>query len=184
MSREMIERVMALLYEELPEWHERLDRMRDDRPERFHRAMRRVMPVVREYRSLRQEQPELAETVLEEFRIEGRLRSMGRAFREAQGDESRQAEIEQEVSQLVQRQFEFKMRRRVARMKEIEQRLMRERERFERDKASLQRQVEDRVRQITRGNPEDTLRDRDGERRRQRRDDFADRPPRRPQRRR
>ena len=59
-----------------------------------------------------------------------------------------------------------------------------ERERFERDKASLQRQVEDRVRQITRGRSEDTLRDRDGERRRQRRDAFGDKPKRRPGRRR
>ena len=158
--------------------------MRERRPEGFRRAMRRVQPVLREYTALRDKHPDLAETVLEEFRIEGRLRSMGRAFRDAQGDQSRQAEIEKEVVQLVQRQFEFEMCRRVVRMEEIERRLTHEREKFKRDKASLARQVEDRVRQITRGNPEDSLRERDGERRRGRREAFGDRPQRRPQRRR
>lgn len=184
MSPRMIDRVMNLLREEVPEWYGRLADMEERRPERFRRVMRRVQPVVREYTSLRDKHPELAETILEEFRIEGRLRSMGREFREARGNESRQAEIEQDVAQLVKRQFEFKMRRRLARMKDIERRLTRERERFERDKASLSRQVQDKVRQITRGNPEDSLRDRDGERRRERRDAFGDRPQRRPQRRR
>lgn len=184
MSPWMIDRVMDLLREELPEWYGRLEEMREHRPEQFRRAMRRVQPVVREYTSLRDKHPELAETVLEEFRIEGRLRSMGRAFREARGDESRQAEIEQEVTQLVKRQFEFKMRRRMARMEEIQRRLMREREKFEREKISLPRRVQDRVRQITRGNSEGSLRERDGKPRRERRDAFGDKPNRRPQRRR
>jgi len=194
----MIERVMNVLREELPEWYGRLDMMREHRPEQFRRAMRRVMPVVREYSSLRREHPELAKTILEEFRIEGELRSMGRAFREARGDEARQREIEEEVSRLVQRQFEFKMRRRVARMEDIERRLRREREKFEREKASLPRLVQQRVRQITRGRPEDSMRDRDGEmrgrdgrlrdreseRRGRHRESFGDKPRRRPQRRR
>jgi hypothetical protein len=184
MSQERIDEVMDVLRQELPQWCDRLNTMRERRPERFRRAMRRVQPVVGEYISLRAEHPELAKTILDEFRIEGQLRKLGRAFREARGDESRQAEIEREIAQLVQRQFEFKMHRREARMKEIEQRLAQEREKFAHDKASLRQQVKDRVGQITRGNSEDTLRRRDGEPRRERRDDFADRPGRRPQRRR
>lgn len=184
MSPRMIDRVMNLLREEVPRWHDRLADMEEHRPAQFRRAMRRMQPVVREYTSLRDRNPELAETILEEFRIEGRLRSMGRAFREARGNESRQRQIEQEVSHLVQRQFEMKMHRRVARLQEIERRLMREREKFEREKAALPRRVHERVRQITRGNREGSLHERDGESRRQRRDIIEDKPERRPQRRR
>jgi len=182
-SPEMIDRAMEVLSDELPDWYDRLSLLRRHRPEQFDRAMRRVLPIMREYLAMRESHPELARTIIEEFRIEGQLRSMGRAYREARDDPARREELEKEIIHLVQRQFELKMQRRTARLEEIARRLQREREKLQRDQEMLPRLVRDRVRQMTQGDFRDSMRDRDRPRRRQR-DPFRDRPSPRPHRRR
>lgn len=148
---EKIRRVMEVLRKELPEWHERLSRLCEESPDRCHRAIRKLYPMIREYLSLKQRDPELARTVIEEFRLEHELRELGRAYQKAEDDPEEQARISTEIETRVRRQLEIRLQRREARLADLEQRLTREREKYEKEREGLDAKVEDRVNRIKSG---------------------------------
>ena len=186
-SAEMIDRAMEVLETELPEWHERLAKLRERNPRRFQQMMMtKVMPVMREYMSLRDRKPELARGVIKEFKIEHQLRQLSREYRRAEEDPARRARIEERIGQLVQAQVEIHMQRRIARLQEATERLQREKRKLEEDRENLQDLVARRVERIKHGRFRDDSRGR-GRRRGGPRDfdedppgppPFADRPPR------
>ena len=150
-SKEMVERVMEVLESELPEWHERLADMRQNDPERFSKVFRRIFPMVREYVSLREHDPEIAETVIEEFKIEHRLRELSRRYQAAEADAVQRSELDATIEELVRRQFELRMKRRRARLDEVEQRLQRQREKYEADMANQDAMISKRIERVKQG---------------------------------
>jgi hypothetical protein len=120
---EMVDWALEMMKTRLPVLHGRLSAMRQDNPQRFNRVFGKLMPFLKEYRMLLDRKPDLAETVLEEFKAEERLRELSRDFQAAKDDAGRQAAITQEIDQLVRRQFELRQKRFEARLEDFEERI-------------------------------------------------------------
>jgi hypothetical protein len=154
----MVETVMDVLREKLPEHHDRLVRLRDRRPDRFMGMIEKLAPVVGDYLKLRERSQELADTIIEEFKIEETLRDLSRQYRDAAGDPEAQASCEHEIRQLVQRQFELQLQRREDRLRSFAERLEEQRRRLDVERAKLQEEranvetlVTDRVEAVKEG---------------------------------
>ncbi len=151
LTPEVVERVMEFLEEKLPDWHERLDQLRDENPQAFRGALRRVIPLVEEYRRLQETNPDLAKKVIEEFGIEHQLRKLARQYLEAEGDLEAQEKIETQIAPLVRKQLEIRLLRQEAKLDEMQKRLDRGREKLEEDRAKLDKSVAKRIKQIKKG---------------------------------
>ncbi|MBN2563210.1 MAG: hypothetical protein JXQ75_19985 [Phycisphaerae bacterium] len=139
---EMIDWAMEVIKAKLPEFHVRLERYRQEDPERFEQTMREVLPVVMEYTRVRDRDPEVAETIVEEFKIEARLRELSRTYRREKGDPEERARIEEEIERLVGEQLELRFRRQAALLEDFHRRLQRQQERLERRRARLNEEIE------------------------------------------
>ncbi|MFH1418599.1 MAG: hypothetical protein ABII12_09990 [Planctomycetota bacterium] len=155
----MIELVMDVLKEKLPEMHKRLEKFRDRQPERFEKEIQRIIPLVRHYAELLDGgETALADTIIEEFKINEALRGQCRKYRKAEGNPEQQAECEERIRKLVHRQFEIRFMRHEAQLKEFAERLERqrrhleeERERFEQERSRIEELVSTRVEEIKQG---------------------------------
>lgn len=161
---EAVEDIMHVLAKELPQWHQRLSNLREKNPRRFENGLRLIGPMMREYMMLREHDPELAATVIEEFKIEEELRELSKAYRDAAGDENKLAELNIRVEPLVRKGAELRMQRREARLRMMERRLADERERLADDRARMEEQVRHFIDRIKSGDFEGTLRERMRER--------------------
>ncbi|MFQ5430220.1 MAG: hypothetical protein ACE5E1_07915 [Phycisphaerae bacterium] len=157
-SPRMIEEAMRILARELPEWHDRLAKLRTRNPRRFRQAVRKFLPIFREYMSLRERDPALAGMVIAEFKIEEQLRQLGRRYAAVPEDAPEREEMDRMIEELVKKQAEFRMRRREARLRDFKERLERQQERlrheiqkFEEEKEHLPELVAERIAQVKRG---------------------------------
>ncbi len=157
---EAIDHIMQVLKTELPRWHDRLARLRERNPRRFENGLRMLRPMMREFMMLREHNPELARTVIDEFKIEEELRELSKQFRKADSDETRRAELEGKVEPLVRRAAELRMQRREARLKFLERRLNEERDRLAQDRAGLEEHIRHFIDRIKSGQYEGTMRER------------------------
>lgn len=155
---ELIDSVMELIREKLPERYERLTKLRESNPERFERLIRRMAPMLREYRALREQDAEMAETIINEFRTQEELHKLSQQYRELAGDEARQAEIEKEIAALARSQMEIFQKRMEYRLKDMEARLQRQQEFIQQERARLmeaqanfEQRLADRIEEIKQG---------------------------------
>ena len=125
LTPEDIDAGMAVLRDKLPDLYKKLSRLREHHPEAFLHAVRKLRPLMVEYFRLKERQPDLADTVLEEFRIEHQLRNLGRAYAGAreEDDTEEMHKLETDIRRLVERQFEIRMERRQARLEDFRQRI-------------------------------------------------------------
>jgi hypothetical protein len=138
-SPEMIEMAMGVLQEKLPQYYQEMTKLRTDDKAKFERAIGRIMPVAMEYLELRDRgDQKLADTIIEEFKIEHQLRKLSRDFKAAEGSLEKQATCEQQIRDLVRRQLEIRMLRQEARLKEFAERLERQRKDLESERQSLE----------------------------------------------
>jgi len=142
---------MTVLKAELPEWHERLSRMCEESPERCRRTIRKLYPMIREYESLKRRDPELAGTVIEEFKLEHELRELARSYRQAEDDAEERERLTDEIEKRVRRQFEIRLLRHESRLAELENRLVQQREKYKKERDQIDTKVSKRVQQIQRG---------------------------------
>ncbi len=148
---EILDELREAVRVEMPELYEHMQSWRERHPEKFEQAMARFYPSLREYMLLRDREPALARTVIEEVKIEMRLRRLSREFREAGEVSPRRAELELELSTLTHRQVDIRMERRAARLRHLEERLRIERERLESDRARLDAIYSERLERVKRG---------------------------------
>ncbi len=155
---EVVERVMEMVREKLPERFERLSDLRERNPERFERLVRHMVPMVREYSALSERDPEMAETIINEFRNQALLHELSRAYKEAEGDAVKQAEIEKEIAALARSQMEFFHQRMEFRLKDMEERIAQQQEfiqservRLEEEKAKIEERLAERIERIKQG---------------------------------
>ncbi len=120
---EMVNWAMDAMKEKLPRVHERMSYLRQNNPQRFDQAFRKLMPFLREYRGLMEHRPDLAETVLQEFQAEDRLRELSKEYGEARDDAAKKAALEQEMETLVRKQVELREKRMQSRLEEFEDRI-------------------------------------------------------------
>ena len=137
-SPEMIDLAMGVLQEKLPHYFQEMTKLRTEDKARFDRAIGMIMPVVMEYLELKDRDQKLADTIIEEFKIEHQLRKLSHEFKAAEGSPEKQATCEQEIRKLVRRQFELRIERQEARLKEFAERLERQREELDRERKSLE----------------------------------------------
>lgn len=137
---EMIEQAMETIREKLPEYHQEMEKLRGADPQRFERAMTIVMPVVSEYLDLRDRDQKLADTIIEEFKIEWELRKLSAEYKKAVGDSQKQASMEETLQRLVREQFDLRMQRQESRLQEFERRLEKQRQQLDRERGRLEEQ--------------------------------------------
>lgn len=152
---EILDELREAVRVEMPELYEHMQSWRQRHPEKFEQAMARFYPSLREYMLLRDREPALARTVIEEVKIEMRLRRLSREFRDAAEGSPRRTELELELSTLTQRQVDIRMERRAARLRHLEERLRIERERLENDQSRLDALYKERLERVKRGEFED-----------------------------
>ncbi len=157
---EMADRVMEMLRNNLPEAYAKLQKLRERNPERFRNAIRTVVPTFKEYTMLlRDQRPDLAKGIVEEFKNERQLGELSRNYRDAANDSAKQAQIAQEIETLVKRQMElhlqhmsFRLDQFEKRIKEQQEMLQKHRSRYEDEKSKLDEHVAQRVEEIKKGN--------------------------------
>jgi len=150
MPPEWIERAMTVIREKFPEYHARLERLREENPRRFEAAVHVVLPVVMEYLEIRDRHPEMADTIITEFRIEQQLAELSRQYREAAERPEAQADLAEEIERLVREQTELRFRRQAFRLDEFERRLREQQSRLEEQRSRLAQEMKDRDELIAR----------------------------------
>ncbi len=148
---EMIAQAMQLLSEHAPEWHEKLENLRHRRPEQFERIIWRIVDELRPVFEMRDRQPEMARMVIEEFKLERRLRQTAQDY--ASADETRKRSLDPQIEQLVREQVELRLQRRRSQLELMAKRLQQEQARLENDLKNVDAAVAKRIEQIKRGGP-------------------------------
>ncbi len=144
MPPELIDRAMTVIREKFPEYHARLERLRAENPRRFEAAVHVVLPVVMEYLEIRDRHPEMADTIIAEFRIEQQLAELSRQYRAAAERPEAQADLARQIEELVREQTELRFRRQAFRLDEFERRLREQQSRLEEQRARLEQEMKDR----------------------------------------
>ncbi|HKQ47120.1 MAG TPA: hypothetical protein VJZ71_03500 [Phycisphaerae bacterium] len=155
---EMIERILDMLRDNFPEYHARLIKRREQNPEMFRGAVRRIVPIFKEYMLLKDEKPELAAGIIEEFKNERKLGDLSRRYREAAKDPAAQSAIAGEIEPLVRRQIDLHHQRMAFRLEQFEKRIQEQQAALERQRkhheeagSKLEEQVARRVEEIKKG---------------------------------
>lgn len=157
--------VEKIIQEETPELYNRMADWRRRHPHRYEQAMARFHPALREFMMVRRHNPEMAGKVLQEIRIEIRLRRLSLEYRASSTADDRRTAIEKEMETLATQQIELRFARQEARIRMLEDRLAREKERLERDKGRIDEMSKTRLKEIKEGRFNDpTRRPRDGRR--------------------
>lgn len=134
--------VMPILQEKLPDWHDRFSRLKQDDSRKFGRAMRRVFPMVREFKRLREEHPEMAQSIIDEFQLEHELRRKAEAFSQAAEDSPERAALLPEIREMLMQQQRIRLQRHRFRLEMFEKRLDEQRARLQREQQKLARESE------------------------------------------
>jgi len=134
--------VMPILEEKLPAWHKRFSRLKDRNPQRFRRALGRVYPMVREFKRLREEHPELSQGIIDEFQIEHDLRRKAEAFSQAAEGSAEREALLPEIRTMLTRQQELRLQRHRVRLEMFERRLQEQQARLQREREKLARESE------------------------------------------
>jgi|GEM_PF-1925702 len=135
--------VMPILEEKLPAWHERFTRLKQGDPRKFHRALGRVYPMVREFKRLREEHPEMSQGIIDEFQIEHNLRRKAEAFSKAAEGSAERDALLPEIREMLTRQQQIRLQRHRVRLEMFERRLQEQQARLQREKEKLARESED-----------------------------------------
>lgn len=143
-SAEEEAKVLGILEQQLPDLHGRLVKRREENPEAFKWAMRKIMPMMREFMDLQQDHPEMANVVIEEFKLEREVRSLLHDYKEAREakDDTAVQNLENQFRDLMTRRHELQMQRRRFRLEDFRKRLERERQRLEDEEAELGKEDE------------------------------------------
>ncbi len=134
--------VMPILQERLPAWHERFTRLKQDDPRKFNRALGRVYPMVREFKRLREEHPEMSQGIIDEFQIEHDLRRKAEAFSKAAEGSAERAALLPEIRAMLTRQQQIRLQRHRVRLEMFERRLQEQQARLQREREKLARESE------------------------------------------
>jgi hypothetical protein len=138
LSPEMIDSAMGVLQDKLPHYYKEMARLREADKAKFERAIRAIMPVVLEYLEMRDRDQKLADSIIEEFKIEHQLRELSKEFRAAEGSPEKQAACEGEIRKLVRQQLELRQVWQEARLKEFAERLERQQQDLAQERKNLE----------------------------------------------
>jgi len=108
------EEILAFLHEHAPQLAARLDRLRQDDPQRVESFIARLRPRVAEILSTRAHDPELAELLVRDFRVGMLVSDVGGGYARAlaAGEEERAAELREELRTLAAEQVDLRLARR------------------------------------------------------------------------
>ena len=153
------QQLLAFIAEHFPFLHERLaDEAAADRPVAG-RLIRKLWPL---YETC-QRNPELGGLLVDEHKLEFRIRQAARSYRST-GDEATRQDLRSELEKLLREQFDVQTERRALELRELEARLAAQRRRLEHRREAREQTVLRRLEELTKG-------DRPGRRRPDRRSD-------------
>lgn len=132
----------AFIKEHFPELHEKMQRLQsEDRPGFNRMAPRMTWPMLRLMRLYKYD-PELAEKLIAEHRIEMQLEELRRDYREFPEGSARE-EIRERIKGLLEQRFDVRQQRLELEIRALEQRLARAKERLDTQRANKPRLVDD-----------------------------------------
>ncbi len=100
---------------------------------------------------LKDRDPAMAHTVIEEFKIEEQLRELSAEYRGKEIAAERKTQIEAQIDQLVRKQIELQFQRRDRRLTLMAERLAEEQKKMKEDKEKTESLVAKRVEQVKQG---------------------------------
>ncbi|MBX3393903.1 MAG: hypothetical protein KF841_00905 [Phycisphaerae bacterium] len=149
------EALESIIREEMPEFFRRMSEWRERHPERFDRAMGKFYPPLREYVILREHDPALAATVLEDIRLELQLRKLSMEYQSLDESSPRRAELEQAMAERVRRQIDIRLERREARLRMLSEQLERQRIELQTERSRIEEVSAHRLQQIIKEGADD-----------------------------
>lgn len=185
LSQAELDEIASAIETQLPEMWQRLERAKERNPEFYRRALQRIAPMMREFLDLQKDYPEMAEVVIEEFKIEHDVRELLRDFKKSEGDAVARDAVVQQIRAKLTRQNELQLQRRRFRLEQFRERLEKEQlrlteeqRRIEDDANGFEQRLDERMEMLRDGRFREAFRRRDrdmrgpgedGERRRDRR---------------
>jgi hypothetical protein len=131
LSDEQIATLLEFAREYLPEHAARLERLREDDPAMYRRALRRLAPHLFRMKEVYDRDPRgIGPLIIEDFKLEERVREFAERYRQAATDTDKTAAAA-ELRAVLVRQWEVRMERRRLELAELERRLAEQRERLE-----------------------------------------------------
>lgn len=149
------EALESIIREEMPEFFRRMTEWRERHPERFDRAMGKFYPPLREYVILREHDPALAATVLEDIRLELQLRKLSMEYHSLDESSPRRSELEQAMAGRVRRQIDIRLERREARLRVLSEQLERQRSELQAERSRIEDVSAQRLQQIIKEGTDD-----------------------------
>ncbi|MBI4716217.1 MAG: hypothetical protein HY763_00270 [Planctomycetes bacterium] len=134
--------------ERFPQMYQELERAKIDDPQRYDRRMSRLAPEMRHLMELGATDPERADLLIEERRLDVQIRQLAQRLRSAE-DEARQERGRTQLRELCGRMFDVRHRRREMEIRDLESRIAelraRHAEAAQQREATIDRAVEERL---------------------------------------
>jgi len=129
LSQEERQHIEGFIEEHFPMMYEELRKIKIKHPERFERRLRKMAPEIRHLMELIEVDPQRARLVLQERRLDMRIRLAAHRYHTA-GNEEERRELREYIHGLVQEAFNCRMERRELEIRDLEARLAELRDRL------------------------------------------------------
>jgi len=150
--QEAVEELLRFLQKAYPRQARYLRDLQRKDPEAFRRAISRLRPSLMRLRQIRQSNPELAELIIAQHKVEIALGRLVRQW-QATSDLQERRRIMQQMRDLVARKVDIRLRRLELEIDLLQQRLQQLRRRLDRQRDQKQRLVEQELEALTRKRP-------------------------------
>jgi hypothetical protein len=100
-----IDELMKFAHDNFPQIHERLDRLRRDKPREFQRIVQRIYARLRPLMDLAEDDPQVAEKAIQEHRLQMVITGLVEQYRAAKSDEER-ARLKAELEVRIHERFD------------------------------------------------------------------------------
>lgn len=167
---EELEEILGVIEAKLPDMWQRMEKAKQRNPDFYRRAVQRIAPMMREFLDLQKDHPDMAEVVIEEFKIERDVRELVRDFKNSEGDAQARDAVVEQIRVKLTRQHELQLQRRRFRLAQFRERLEREQmrlaeeqQRIEDDANGFDRRLDERMELIRDGRFREAFRRRDRE---------------------
>lgn len=145
LSPEQIEEIMNVLRENFPTMYERLDKVRQDRPEDFERTLHRFAPFAMQ---VLHADPQMKRLLVQDWKMEQEIRDLERSYRSADDGTTKQ-KIKQQLKKTLDRQFDVRLEKHRLMIEGLERRLKESRETLAQRTARKQELVDRRLSELT-----------------------------------
>jgi hypothetical protein len=142
------EQLLAFIAEHFPTLHEHLKAEQGPPPARLNRLLRKLWPLY----TLYNRDPQLGQVVIDDEKLEFRIRQLVRTYATAADDQQRDA-LRDQLREALEQQFDLRAKRRELELQELEAKLDEQRQQLTELQQSRQQLLQARLERLTRPRP-------------------------------